>query len=308
VSGILEKTFVKEGDLVSEGSPLVQITNTMPKLNTKNAKIALQQAQLNAGKNSKILGGLNDQITTAKLKLDNDKLNYERQQVLWDRNIGSKSQLDAQKLMYETSKTQVKMLQDNYRRTATELKNALSQASVHYQSAAASSSDFTLISKQNGKVYSLAKNNGEIINQQLPVATVGSRSNFIIEMLIDEVDITKMEIGQKVLLTLDAYQNQIFEARITKIYPSKNERNQTFKIEGKFTKNPKKLYLGLTGEANIIIAQKDKVLTIPNEYINANGQVRTERGLVHITMGLHSMENTEILSGIDSNTVLYKPE
>lgn len=80
VSGILDQTFVTEGDLVSLGSPLVQVTNTMPELNTENAKIALQQAQLNAGKNSKILAGIQDQITTAKLKLANDKLNYQRQQ------------------------------------------------------------------------------------------------------------------------------------------------------------------------------------------------------------------------------------
>jgi len=307
VSGILDQTFVTEGDFVSAGSPLVQVTNTMPELNTENAKIALQQAQLNAGKNSKILAGIQDQITTAKLKLANDKLNYQRQQALWDKNIGSKSQLDAQKLMYETAETQVKMIQDNYRRTATELNTALSQATVHYQSAAASSSDFTIVSKQNGKVYSLAKNNGEIVSPQVPLATIGSRTSFIIEMLIDEVDITKLELGQKVILTLDAYQKQAFEARITKIYPAKNERNQTFKIEGKFTNGPDKLYPGLTGEANIIIAQKDKTLTIPSEYIS-NGQVKTEQGLVDVTTGLHSMEHTEILSGIDSSTVLYKPE
>ncbi|MDB9881854.1 HlyD family secretion protein [Bacteroidia bacterium] len=57
VSGILEQTFVTEGDLVKVGSPLMQITNTMPKLNAENAKLALQQAQLNAGRNSSILGG-----------------------------------------------------------------------------------------------------------------------------------------------------------------------------------------------------------------------------------------------------------
>jgi multidrug resistance efflux pump len=280
----------------------------MPELNAQNAKIAFQQAQLNAGKNSSILGGIQDQILTAKLKLANDKLNYERQQALWNKNIGSKSQLDAQKLMYETSATQVKMLQDNYRRTATELNTALSQATVQYQSAAASSSDFKIVSKQNGKVYSLAKNNGEIITQQMPVATIGSSTTFIIEMLIDEVDITKLELGQKVILTLDAYQKQAFEASITKIYPAKNEQNQTFKIEGKFTKGPTKLYPGLTGEANIIIAKKDKILTIPNEYINAEGKVKTDDGLVAITIGLQSMEETEILSGIDASTILYKPE
>ncbi len=43
VSGILDQTFVTEGELVLAGSPLVQITNTMPELNAQNAKIVFQQ-------------------------------------------------------------------------------------------------------------------------------------------------------------------------------------------------------------------------------------------------------------------------
>ena len=113
---------------------------------------------------------------------------------------------------------------------------------------------------------------------------------------------------QKIILTLDAYKKQAFEAKITKIYPAKDERNQTFKIEGKFTTTPKKLYPGLTGEANIIIAKRDNVLTIPNEYISAEGMVNTDDGPTAITIGLQSMKETEILSGIDSSTVIYKPE
>jgi HlyD family secretion protein len=308
VTGILEQTFVTEGDLVQTGSPLVQISNTMPKLNAENAKLGMQQAQLNAGRNSSLLGGIQDEIKTAQLQLANNKLNYERLQALWNKNIGSKAQLDAQKLMYETSQTQVKMLQDKYRRTATELNTVLNQATVQYQSAASSTKDFQIQSKMSGKVYSITKNNGELINPQMPIATIGSRQNFIIELLIDEVDITKLEIGQPLILTLDAYQKQAFKAQITKIYPSKNERTQTFKVEAKFTETPQKLYPGLTGEANIIIARKEKVITIPNEYINADGKVQTDNGLVAITIGLQSMEQTEVLGGLDSTTVIYKPE
>ncbi len=308
VSGILDQTFVTEGELVQVGSPLMQITSTMPKLNAENAKLALQQAQLNAGRNSSILGGIKDEIKTSKLKLANDKLNYERQQSLWGKSIGSKAQLDAQKLIYETSETQLKMLQDKYKRSVNELNTVLNQALVQYQSASTSTKDFQIQSKISGKVYSLTKKNGEIISPQTPIATIGSNQNFIVEMLIDEVDITKLEIEQKILLTLDAYQKQAFEAKITKIYPAKNERTQTFKIEGTFVQIPKKLYPGLSGEANIMIAQKDNVLAIPNEYINEDGKVITDDGEVEITIGLQSMEQTQILGGIDSTTVIYKPE
>jgi len=58
VNGILDNFFVTEGDNVIIGSNLAQIINTVPELNGKNAKLALNLAKQNAGKNSTILGGI----------------------------------------------------------------------------------------------------------------------------------------------------------------------------------------------------------------------------------------------------------
>jgi len=155
-------------------------------------------------------------------------------------------------------------------------------------------------------VYSITKNQGEIITPQMPVAKIGSAQSFVIEMLIDEVDIAKVEIGQKILISLDAYPKQSFEAKLTKIYPAKDERTQTFRIEANFVQSPAKLYPGLSGEANIVIATKSNVLTIPNEYLNADNEVKTKDGLKKVEIGLRSMDRTEIRSGIDASTELVK--
>jgi multidrug efflux pump subunit AcrA (membrane-fusion protein) len=125
-------------------------------------------------------------------------------------------------------------------------------------------------------------------------------------MLIDEVDITKIELNQVILITLDAYEKEVFEAKISKIYPTKNERTQTFKIEGVFTNRPKKLYPGLTGEANIVINTKNNVITVPNEYINENSELKTDKGLIKVVTGIKNLERIEIVSGIDSSTLIYK--
>ena len=38
-----------------------------------------------------------------------------------------------------------------------------------------------------------------------PLASIGSATDFVIEMLVDEVDIVKISKDQKVIITLDAY-------------------------------------------------------------------------------------------------------
>ena len=308
INGILDQFLVSEGDTVQVGQPIAQVINTMPKLNAQNAQVALQLAQQNAGSNSTILGSIKDEIKTAELNAQNARINYERQQSLWDQKIGSKAQLDAVKLAHETAQTQVKMLKDKLKRSQYELNAALHQARIQYQTATTNTQDFTIVSKINGTCYSINKNKGELVNAQMPIATIGSSQNFIVEMLIDEVDIARLKLGQEIIITLDAYKSEIFKAKISKIYPSKNQRTQTFKVEGVFITKPKILYPGLSGEANIIISTKEEVITLPNEYISENNEINTEDGLIKIEVGSKNMERSQILSPIDTSLKVYPLE
>ncbi len=308
VIGILDKTWVEEGDLVKKGDPILQITNTSPELNAENAKLALQLARENYSGNAAVLSGIQDEIQAAELKFINDSINYFRQKNLWDQNIGSKVEYDNRKLNYELSRNNLNLLQRKYRQTKNELETQLRQAENNYQTSLTTSEDFTIKSKINGTVYAIYKNPGEIVNTQQPVAAVGKSDKFIIELLVDEVDIVKLKIGQQVFLTLDSYNSKVFEATLDKIYPRKDERSQTFKVEALFTDPPSTLYPGLSGEGNIVIAKKEETLTIPKEYLINTSKVLTENGEIEVTLGLQNLDRVEILEGIDENTAIYKPE
>lgn len=307
VNGIIDRNLVEEGDKVKPATPLVQIINNTPKLNSENAKFALGLAQENYAGSAGVLKSLQDEIQIAKLALKNDSINYFRQKNLWKQRIGSRVQFENKKLAYELSQNKVQILQNNYGRTENELLTNLQQARNNYKTSQIFTKDFTVTSKINGKVYALYKNPGETVNTLEPLASVGSADKFIIELLVDEVDIVKIDIGQKTLITLDAYGNEVFEAEVSKIYPKKDERSQTFKVEAIFKNPPQKLYPGLAGEGNIIIAEKENTLTIPREYLINENQVKTEHGLKTVTLGLQNLEQVEILEGIDEKTKIFKP-
>jgi multidrug efflux pump subunit AcrA (membrane-fusion protein) len=137
---------------------------------------------------------------------------------------------------------------------------------------------------------------------------VGQSNSFIAELLVDEVDIVKLEVGQTALITIDAYDKQVFKASIKKIYPQKNNRSQTFKIEARFIDTPDKLYPGLSGEANILINEKKGALVIPKACLVDDNHVETENGLVEITTGLESLDMIEVLSGLTKEDVIYLPK
>jgi multidrug efflux pump subunit AcrA (membrane-fusion protein) len=308
VAGILDKNLVREGDTVYKGAPLLQIINTTPKLNSDNAKLALQLARENYNGSSGVLTGIRDQIAAAALSLKNDSINYFRQKNLWEQNIGSKVEFDNRKLAYELSRNNLQLLKNQYTRTQNELQTQVEQASNSYKNSQVATGDFTVASMIDGKVYALYKNPGEIVTTMDPLASVGSRDVFVIEMLVDEVDIVKLSLGQRALITLDAYAQNVFEGKVYKIYPRKDERTQTFKVEARFENQPKTLYPGLSGEGNIIIAQRENVLTIPKSYLVDGNKVRTEEGLREVQIGLQSLDKVEIKGGIDESTYLLMPE
>ena len=308
VSGILEKNLVEEGDLVSKDQAILQIINNTPKLNTQNAKLSLDLARENYKGSAAILGAIEDEILAAELQFKNDSINFFRQKNLWGQNIGSKAEFDSRKLKYQLSSNNLKLLKSKYSRTKNELNTALKHAENNYRTSLINTGDFTIKSKINGKVYSLTKESGEIVSTMEPLASVGSASDFVIEMLVDEEDIVKISKDQMVIITLDAYRGEVFEGKVSKIYPKKDERNQTFLVEGLFDEAPETLYPGLSGEANIIIDTKRDVLTIPKEYVNDDSTVETTDGKQSIKTGLENLEFIEVLSGISEETKIYKPE
>jgi len=308
VSGILDDVLVEEGDLVTTNKPLFQIINNAPKLNSQNAKFALELAKENYNGSAAILSSIKDEIEAARLKFKNDSINYFRQKNLWEQQIGSKSQYEAKKLNYELASNQLKLLKNKYNRTKNELQTAVKQAQNNYHSASITTNDFTVTSKMNGKVYALFKEPGEIITSMEPLAAIGSANQFVIKLLVDEVDIVRINNNQDILIDLEAYADTVFKGKVSKIYPKKDERNQTFTVEAVFINPPEVLYPGLSGEANIVISKKENVLTIPKAYLIDSNKVKTDGGIVTVKTGLQNMDAIEILSGINKDTYIYKPD
>lgn len=308
VNGILEANLVEEGDVVKKGDVLVQIIGTNSKLASKNAFLALQMARENFEGGAAILSGLEEEIKAAKLQVLNDSMNYRRQERLWRQQIGSRTNLEDRKLSYEKSAAALEILQNRYDRTGKELETQLKQAENTYRTSVVNTNDFSVTSKVNGKVYALYKEPGEIVNTTQPLVSLGSANTFVVEMLVDEEDIVKVKQGQPVFLSLDAYPGTIFKAAVHKIFPKKDERNQTFLVEALFDDAPEVLLPGLSGEGNIVVAKREKALVIPRKFLIGENRVKTEDGIVEVTTGLESIDSVEIRAGLTANTALFPPE
>jgi len=306
VNGLVAEVLVTEGSLVNKGDALIRLTNTSAQLNADNAKLSADYAAANA--NSEKLSELKASIEQAKNKLNNDALLKERQQNLWAQQIGTRNEVEQRELAYNNSLKALEAVTLRYTQLQKQISFQEKQSKKNVQIATTLAGDFTIKSETTGKVYTVLKEKGEMVNTQTAVALIGDATDFIIELQIDEYDITRVKPGQKIVLNMDSYKGQVFEATITKINPIMNERTKSFTAEAVFIQKPAMLYPNLTCEANIIIQQKEKAITIPRAYLIDSGFVLLENEERRkVTTGLKDYQKVEILKGITVKDVLLKP-
>jgi HlyD family secretion protein len=305
-NGLIQTILVTEGDLVEKNQPIILLANEASRLNTENARIAAEYADMNA--NSDRLNELKINIEMAKSKMLNDSLLLVRQKNLWSNKIGSQVEFEQRELAYKNSLTAYETAIFHYNELKKQLNFSAQQSQKNLQISSSVNNDYIIKSKVNGKIYSILKEPGEMVTPQSPVAVIGDANEFIIELQVDEYDIAKIRLGQKVFITMDSYKGQVFEARVTKIYPIMNERSKSFTVETSFISRPQVLYPYLTAETNILIRTKEKALIIPRNYLIEDTFVLLENNEKRkVTVGLKDFQKVEILSGLSINDLIVKP-
>ncbi len=306
VNGLIDKVLVAEGDIVKKGDPIIRLVNTTSQLNLENAKLSADYASFAA--NTEKLSELKISIELAKTKMDNDALFLQKQQNLWAQQVGTYNELINKELTANTSKNNYQAAKLRLIELQKQINFQQKQTQKNLELSQKTNNDFTIKSDIDGKVYQLLLEKGEMVNSQSPVAIIGDNTVFFVELQVDEYDINRVKIGQKIALNMDSYKGQVYECEVIKINPIMNEKTKSFMIEAVFTKPPKTLYPNLTCEANIIIQQKSEVITIPRIYLLDGDSVMLEKEKkVKVKTGLKDYQKVEILEGITVNDVIIKP-
>lgn len=305
--GIVETIMVSEGDTVPAGGVMIHLNSEIQQLNQQSAALQKSIAQKKQSEQWATLQNLQQNIDLLKEKMIIDSTEFESRSKLWQQNIGSKKELDMSKIQYQKSKNDYEGAVKQYELTATELRDQYRIAVNQYQQANKSLNDLFIAPKKAGKVYDILVDEGQFVTSNTPLVYFGDADDFIIELQIDESDISKIKLGQGLYLSLDAFPETIFEAEISKIYPSKVDRTQTFRVEAQFKDKGTQMYKGLNGEANIVISEAPHVWCLPRAYVN-DGKVITDDGEVKVVTGAANYDWIEIQSGLDTNTLIYLPE
>ncbi len=147
-----------------------------------------------------------------------------------------------------------------------------------------------------------------------PTFTLADVSPLLAAVSVDETDIAKIRVGMPLQIKVDALPDQSFTGVVQRIAPagavSQNVNQYAVTVE---IKDPiPALRLGMTVDANFVVAEAKRVLMVPSEAIRGQrhdlvilvgpGQQRTPRRVV---TGITNGRFTEIKDGLEEGQTLF---
>jgi HlyD family secretion protein len=138
-------------------------------------------------------------------------------------------------------------------------------------------------------------------------------------LAVDELDIGALREGQTAVITLDSFPDTPVNGTVRQIAPNATNTAGsdlvTYEVRLALAEEDTAVLpirLGMTANAQLLTAEKEEVLLVPNRAIRADRQqgrffvtrvlsqdpLTTEE--VEVTLGLRDNQNTEIISGISA--------
>jgi len=310
-SGAIRQKLVKDGDTVRKGQLIYIVEHDAADKKYEAAMTNYRHSAINLSETSPLLNDLRLAVKNAEIKLSNDSLTYFRWKELWDGGIGTRSNLDNVYANYQMSINLKNSAAEKYTSALHDAQLAMSNAGSQLQSSRKELNDYLISSDRDGVVYETLKEAGEGVRAGEPVALIGTVSQRIIRLAVDQEDVGKVRPGQRVVLKTDLTGGTVYEAKVTKLYPTMNEADQTFRVDAEFTGNIPQSFIHSSVEANIIIQVRPAARVLQRTAMADDDSVwildKGKEKKVAVRTGIASPEYVEILEGLDENaTVLLK--
>lgn len=305
-TGVLQQRLVNEGDSIRRDQLLFVLESATEDARRQAAATALRQAQANLNANSPVLAELEAQVRNARTRLSNDSVNYARYRDLYAQNATSRAELERAELNLTLSRNNLRAQLNTLQRSRNQIRVDVANNRSQLVASEVAGRNTRVRSFVDGKVYEVYKDPGEVVRAGDQLALVGSGNRLYAQLAVDESDFGRIRRGQAVLIKADVYPGRTFNARVTKIYPKLNRSDQSFRVDAEFTADQPASYYGLTIEANVIISERKRVLTIPKSYVIGTDSVWVEQDgkqqKVRFQKGAENFDLVEVRGGLSETS------
>ncbi|MBI5848671.1 MAG: efflux RND transporter periplasmic adaptor subunit [Nitrospirae bacterium] len=297
VSGTIKDIFVDFNSVVKKGQLIAQIDPAIFDAQVAQARANVLSAKANVEK--------------AVVALADAKRTFNRQKELFAKNLISRSDVDTAETAHDTAGTQVSAAKAQLSQTEAALR--IAETNLRYS---------RIESPVNGTVVSRNVDPGQTVAASFQTPTLFTIAQDLTKMQVDssvaEADIGKIQVGQPVEFSVDAYPDSPFQGTVSAIRnaPITVQNVVTYDVVVKVENPELKLKPGMTANVSIIVSSKKDVLRVSNTALRfrppsdkKDAPAKKGKGIgvwvleneklkrIAITTGINDGTYTELLSG-----------
>ncbi|MBW6394530.1 MULTISPECIES: efflux RND transporter periplasmic adaptor subunit [Thermus] len=341
VQGIL-LSVVEEGKAVKAGEVLAELDPDPFRRAWESARADLQRAEaslanaraqgesslasLQAGVKNAEVAYANAQasLETARRNLEATRLLYQAggtsRQALWDAETAyanAQRALENARASLEAQREALRLRQAQLQEDLRAQEAALSQARLALAEAQANLEKTRVRAPFAGVVLSVSANPGAQVGPGTPLLTLGNLSAYALVLEVDETEIAKVRVGQRVDVTLEGLPGETFQGRVEAISPQGQVVNNipVFKVTVRLPYDPR-LRPGMSADGEIVVEEARNLLVIPKRavervrgraYVNVllpDGSTDT----VRVVLGPEDARMVAVLEGLKEGDQVVLPK
>jgi HlyD family secretion protein len=288
----------------------LESANASAEANKTTAEASVAQRILN-------LNAAQLQVTQAERAVTTAKNNLAANQKTVDSQANN---VDVLKANVDQAKAGVTLAQSNLagfsetaRKAALQLQllqQQKNQAELSLQATQLTSDNYVVKAPWDGVITSLNVRVGDQATSATSATTattatvIADTSGWNVQAYVDELDVLHVKAGQDASVTMDAYPNQTFKAKITYVgttLVATSSSVNAYAIKIQFTNPPTTLVAGMTADASITTSSAKGVLAVPVE------SILSENGKNYVTVisvdasNKRTTTRTEVKTGIEGD-------
>ena len=245
VSGRVVAIKVREGDPVKRGQVLAEVEPDVA------------QAQS--------LSAVQARVSSAALAFSHADREYVRQAALYGDGLISEQAYRAAKIQRDLAEEALKAASADYR--IVEDRGIPISGGSSTQLARVSAPMDGVVIKKGVELGDTITSGVSSFNAGTVLFTVADLQSLIVRVNLNEVDIAKVQVGQAVTLSLDAYPQSTFTGRVRFVAPAAElvDKIKVFKVEVALDRQAGSFRTGMSANVEILGEKRDQAVSVPLE-------------------------------------------
>ncbi len=219
-------------------------------LRIDDSQLKIQKAQI---QNQIVMAQSN--LDAVKIQMDDAERDYKRMEELFNENVISKKQLESYQVKFETLKKNYESARKNIQVVKDSLKLIETQIE-----------DCIVRAPFSGIIGTKRVETGEVVGAGMVLMTLYNINNLNAQIKVPENYIPLIKKGQEVGMKTDVSE-QKFYGKITKISGAADPKTKMFIAYVSISKNNLPIKPGMFVQANIIISERNNVITVPQQAV-----------------------------------------